>query len=147
MHPLPSSLARPLRSLAVLALAACGPAPAPPYTEIQAIYTQSCAVGTTSCHGSPAGRMGRFPPLTEGMSHAATVGVRSQQIDLPMITPGDPERSYLWHKINGTMGTLAACRAAGADCGSRMPMVGGGELTAAQLDLFRRWIAAGAPAQ
>jgi hypothetical protein len=88
---------------------------------------------------------GRFPVLVEGMSHAATVGVMSQQIAMPMVTAGNVERSYLWHKINGSMSTLAECRAMGADCGTRMPMVGGGELTAAQLDTFRRWIAGGAP--
>jgi hypothetical protein len=129
------------------AVAACGPPPAPAYSEVQAIYTQSCAVGTTSCHGSPAGRMARFPPLSDGASHAATVGVASQQIAMPMITPGNLEQSYLWHKINGTMSTLPLCRAAGADCGTRMPMVGGEVLTAAQLDTLRRWILAGAPSR
>lgn len=140
-------------SLVVMsALFACAPtgpatdsgvdAGAPSYAEIQGIYTTNCAVGR-SCHGMN----GRFPVLVDGMSHAATVGVTSMQIAMPMVTAGNVERSYLWHKINGTMSTLAECRAMGADCGTRMPMVGGGELSAAQLDTFRRWIAAGAPSR
>lgn len=134
------------------ALASCAPpgpagdsgvdAGVPAFAEIQMIYTTNCSVGR-SCHAAN----GRFPVLVTGMSHAATVGVMSMQIAMPMITPGNVERSYLWHKINGTMSTLAECRAMGADCGTRMPMVGGGELSAAQLDTFRRWIAAGAPSQ
>jgi hypothetical protein len=126
---------------AALGAAACGPPAPPPYAQIQQVYTESCAVGTRSCHAASA----RFPSLAEGMSHAATVNVNSQQIAMPMVTPGSLERSYLWHKINGTMATLAECRAAGADCGTRMPMVGGTALTEAQVDLFRRWILAGAP--
>jgi len=121
---------------------ACSPnVPTPPaYAEVQQIYSTSCSVGR-SCHGAN----GRFPVLLDGMSHAATVGVNSMQIAMPMVTAGSVERSYLWHKINGTMSSLAECRAAGADCGTRMPMVGGGELSATQLDTIRRWILAGAP--
>lgn len=118
---------------------ACGP---PPYSDVQRVYTSSCAIGR-SCHGS----VGVTPMLTEGMSHAATVNVNSTQIAMPLITPGSLERSYLWHKINGTMDALPECQGTAANCGSRMPMVGGVALDAAQIEAIRRWILAGAPAQ
>jgi hypothetical protein len=130
-----------LRLAALLSLASgaihCGP---PAYSEVQAVYTQSCAVGR-SCHGT----IGPSPVLAAGLSHASTVNVNATQIAMPLITPGSLERSYLWHKINGTMDTLPQCSM--ANCGSRMPMVGGGMLEPAQVETIRRWILAGAPAQ
>ena len=127
--------------LAALSLGAiaCGP---PPYSDVQRVYTSSCAIGR-SCHGS----IGVTPMLSEAMSHGATVNVNSTQISMPLITPGSLERSYLWHKINGTMDALPECQGTAANCGSRMPMVGGVALDAAQIETIRRWILAGAPAQ
>jgi len=123
-----------------IGLAHCGPAAPPAYREVQAIYTTSCAIGR-SCHGT----MGVQPVLVEGMSHAATVNVNATQIAMPLIAPGNPDNSYLWHKINGTMRSLPQCSM--RDCGARMPMVGGTALSDAQLDTIRRWILAGAPSQ
>ncbi|MDP3277038.1 MAG: hypothetical protein Q8Q09_17735 [Deltaproteobacteria bacterium] len=135
-----------LASLALsVTLIHCGEAP-PAYSEVQAILTSSCAVGNSSCHNSASG-MARFPGLAAAMTPASIVSVNSQQIAMPLVTPGSLERSYLWHKINGTMSTLSECRAMGADCGQRMPMVGGGELSMMQLDVIRRWILAGAPSR
>jgi hypothetical protein len=72
------------------------------------------------------------------------VGMMSQEVAVPLVTPGNPARSFLLHKVEGTMDTLAECRAMGADCGQRMPMVGGVQLSAAEVALIRDWINAGA---
>lgn len=131
-------------AIAILALALgsmhCGPAAPPAYSEVQAIYTTSCAVGR-NCHGT----IGAPPDLTAAMSRATTVNVNSAQITMPLVTPGNLQNSYLWHKINGTMSTLPQCSM--NNCGTRMPMVGGAALSDAQIDTIRRWILAGAPAQ
>lgn len=128
--------------IAALSMSAahCGPAAPPAYSEVQAIYTTSCAIGR-NCHGT----IGAPPVLMAGMSHAATVNVNATQITMPLVAPGNLNNSYLWHKINGTMSTLPQCSM--SNCGTRMPMVGGAALSDAQLDTIRRWILAGAPSQ
>ena len=51
------------------------------------------------------------------------------------VAPGDPDHSFLLRKL---LGQIAPAE------GSRMPLVGTPP-SAANLDLIRRWIAAGAP--
>lgn len=114
------------------------------YGAVQAIWNRSCAVGGASCHNAPTGK---FPVLAAGMSHGNLVGMMSQEIAMPLVTPGNAARSFLMHKVEGTMDTLAECRAMGADCGTRMPMVGGAALSAAEIETIRSWINAGAPMQ
>jgi hypothetical protein len=48
--------------------------------------------------------------------------------------PGNPDQSYLYKKITGAPDIV----------GSRMPLAGG-PLSAADIDLVRQWIQAGAP--
>jgi hypothetical protein len=100
------------------------------------IFTPSCA--TASCHG--AGGAGGLT-LTAGTSYASLVGVAAsnpvaRDAGLVRVMAGDPERSFLLRKLQGTL-------AAGE--GAQMPFVGS-RLPAASIDLVRRWIAAGAPA-
>src|SRR5439155_1016643 len=52
------------------------------------------------------------------------------------VAPGDPDRSFLLWKLEGTLGP---------DEGQSMPRVGA-QLPPTLIDLVRRWIAAGAPA-
>ena len=56
------------------------------------------------------------------------------------VSPGDPEASFLFRKLEGTLGL---------DEGTSMPQISsqvGGHLDRASIELVRRWIAAGAPA-
>jgi hypothetical protein len=66
--------------------------------------------------------------------HANLVNRPSTQVNLPLVAPGNPDGSYLMHKIEGRAGIV----------GVRMPQ-GMTPLTAAQIDAIRRWIQNGAP--
>ena len=97
------------------------------------VFTPTCAV--SGCHNGPAGNN-----LPAGMdltsadaSFANLVGVASRQQPLIMrVAAGDPDNSYLVHKIEGT-----------AASGQRMPL-GGGLLDQTVIDDIRLWIANGA---
>jgi len=98
------------------------------FSEIQArIFTPLCI----SHHGVSALDEGldlRFP-----QSYDNLVNVPSRQSTLMLVAPGNPEGSYLLHKLDGRPGI--------AD--DRMPP-GGPVLNQELLDLVRSWIAAGA---
>ena len=100
------------------------------------IFTPGCA--TLSCHG--AGNAGGMT-LAAGAAYANLVGVPPSNsaalaAGLLRVAPGDPDRSFLLRKLEGALGP---------DEGQPMPRVGA-QLPPALIDLVRRWIAAGAPA-
>ncbi len=136
-------------AVALVALAAaCGgteetPAPAPAtYAAVQAVLTRACAF--SSCHFTVA-RAGAGLRLGEADAYAALVRAPSTQVPrLMRVQPGDPAASWLMHKIDNTLSAVAECRAAGNTCGASMPERSE-LLPAAERDLIRRWIAAGAP--
>jgi hypothetical protein len=114
--------------------------PAPPsatFATLQRrIFTPSCAM--LSCHGAAAA--GGLD-LSGGAAFASLVGVPASNAvartaGLLRVAPGDPEASFLLRKLEGTLG---------AGEGDPMPRVGT-RLPTASIDLVRRWIAAGAPA-
>jgi hypothetical protein len=70
--------------------------------------------------------------------YANLVGVKSTQSPQLLIAPGNAENSYLYRKLLGT-------QAAAGGSGERMPF-GDAALDAAQIELIRRWIEAGAKA-
>ena len=75
--------------------------------------------------------------LIEGEAYETLLGEGSAQQDaLALVEPGEPELSYLWHKLAGTHLEV------GGE-GERMPK-GGEPLTVAQIDLVRAWIELGA---
>ncbi|MFT4626877.1 MAG: hypothetical protein ACI8PZ_005558 [Myxococcota bacterium] len=102
----------------------------PRHDDIQAIWQDRCR----GCH-TPA-----FPHsglvLIEG-GYEAIVGVPSEQIEGTLIAPGDPEGSYLLHKLRGT-------QVAAGGWGDTMPS-GRDPVDAAVLQTIETWIAAGAP--
>lgn len=122
-----------------LPLAGCERAPlvepepgAPTLAEVQAqVFTPSCAL--SGCHlgaGAPFGL-----DLSEGRAYTNTVGVRSGEVPaLFRIAPGDPDASYLVHKVEGREGIV----------GARMPL-GRPPLSEQRIALLREWIADGAP--
>lgn len=104
--------------------------------QIQPIFTSSCAL--SGCHGS-----GNLQPpekpmnLSAGQAYSNTVNVSSAQLgSMDRIEPGQPDRSYLVHKIQGTHLTVGGS-------GVRMP-ASGNFLSQSQIDLIRNWIAQGA---
>lgn len=128
--------------VAGLALSACdeklsdltGPTPnlQPTFSSIQSeILTPRCA----GCHtdiGRPA-PMGLV--LLDGRAHGNLVGVGARgRAGLIRVVPGDPENSYLIHKVEGR----------GGISGQRMPF-NGTPLTDGQILVIKRWIELGAP--
>jgi hypothetical protein len=61
---------------------------------------------------------------------------------MPYVTPGDPERSFLMHKLDGSLCAFDA-ECTDGSCGKPMPD-GNDALPAASRDAIRRWIAQGA---
>lgn len=82
-------------------------------------------------HGDQAAQAGL--DLSEGMSFEALVNAPSTQSALDLVEPGDPENSYLVHKIEGRAGIV----------GGTMPPIGD-PLSAEEIEAIRQWIAGGA---
>jgi hypothetical protein len=133
-----------------LAVASCdeklsdltGPTPnlQPTFTSIQQeIFNTTDASGRlacTNCHSNvgrnPSGGMTLLP----GVSYANLVGVASTgKPGAVRVIPGDPENSYIIHKLEGQSDIV----------GVRMPRGNGPFLTAGQILVIKRWIANGAP--
>jgi len=101
-------------------------------TQLQPIFNASC----TSAHCQDANQ----PQLnlTAGVAYTALVNVNSTQAgcaSYKLVLPGQPDQSYLIFKLAG-----------GGACftGSRIPKTGSA-LSLSQRQLFRDWIANGAP--
>jgi len=119
------------------------PGPRPPrgggdtFDTIQKkIFNTTCA--TPTCHGSAAASGGLN--LAAGASYGNLVRVpaenpAAQASNEIRVIPGNPDSSFLFEKLTGNIKPSE---------GVRMPLVGR-PLSAAELDLIRRWIAAGAP--
>jgi hypothetical protein len=60
-----------------------------------------------------------YPCADPQMAYRNLVGVPSREVDMSLVTPGDPEQSYLVHKLRGTHVTLTP--RAGERVGERMP--------------------------
>lgn len=118
-----------------------GPTPnlEPTFSSIQReIFNTTDAsgrLGCTQCHTD----IGRTPAqnltLTEGRAHGQLVGRASgQKPGATLVIPGDPDNSYLIHKLEGRPDIV----------GQRMPRTNGPFLTEGQISIIRRWIANGA---
>jgi len=119
-----------------------GPTPnlEPTFASIQhEIFNTTDASGRlacTNCHSNqgrtPSGGMN----LLEGLSYASLVGVASTgKPGAVRVIPGDPENSYIVHKLEGRSDIA----------GVRMPRGNGPFLTEGQMLVIKRWIANGAP--
>jgi hypothetical protein len=74
--------------------------------------------------------------LDPGTGYQRLVGPRStQKPEMALVEPGDPERSYLWLKLQHV-----------TEEGKGMPrtLTGSKKLRDSELDLYRRWIEGGA---
>jgi hypothetical protein len=99
-------------------------------STIQPILTDNCV----ACHQTGAAQQGLV--LEDGLAFAHLAGRQSREAPMPLVTPGQPEQSYLVLKLEGTH-----LSARGAD--ARMPL-GGAPLSDAELEAIRQWVAAGA---
>lgn len=106
--------------------------------DIQPIWDEHCV---DACH-EPGGEWGMFLDMS-GNAYDAIVNVAAPQLmSMNHITPGDPDMSYIWHKINGT-------QVAAGGSGLDMPKARLGMevtvMTDEQLQRIEDWINAGAP--
>jgi len=97
--------------------------------QLLPLLNRNCAV----CHMGE-GAQGDFSLYPE--PYRALVAAKSKQSDLPLVTPGSVESSYLYHKLMGTH------REAGGS-GALMPFQRDA-LSEQQLNAVSQWIAAGA---
>jgi hypothetical protein len=117
-----------------------GPTPnlQPTFSSIQQeIFNTTDSSGRlacVNCHTS----VGRVPAAgldLTGNAHARLVGVSSvQRPGVLRVAPGDPDNSYIVHKLEGRSDIV----------GGRMPRGAGPFLTDGQMLVIRRWIAEGA---
>ena len=102
-------------------------------TEIFNTTDSSGRLACINCHNATARPAGL--DLASTGAHARLVGVASvERPTLQRVTPGDPENSYLIHKLEGRPGIV----------GTRMPRGTGPFLTDGQMRIVRRWIELGA---
>jgi hypothetical protein len=116
-----------------------GPTPnlEPTFSSIQKeIFDTTDSSGRLACINCHNGRNPFVPGnLTAGNSYAALVNARSvEKPGLLRVAPGDPDNSYMVHKLEGGPNIV----------GERMPRGGGPYLTSGQMLVIRRWIAEGA---
>ena len=136
----------PWAALALLALAGCGGnghgldangrpigeggdgGIVPEFQSIQDhVFTPIC----TQCHAGASAPQGMS--LEEGRAYDMIVGVASEEVPALMrVAPGDPDNSYLFHKISGTQ-----------EVGDRMPL-DLPPLDAETIEAIRQWIEDGA---
>jgi hypothetical protein len=104
---------------------------APTLDDIQAdVFTPTCATG--GCHDDVT-RAGTLRLTTAEDSYDELVDVVSTCASRIRVVPGDPDASYLLHKLGDGP----------APCGTVMP-INAPALSAAELQDIRDWIAAGA---
>jgi hypothetical protein len=119
-----------------------GPTPSlePTFASVQKeIFETTDAAGRVACvncHTStgrnPSGGMN----LNHDVAYDSIVNAPSaRKPGAIRIIPGDPENSYLVHKVEGRAGIV----------GVRMPFAGAPFLTDGQILILKRWIANGAP--
>jgi hypothetical protein len=123
------------------------------------IFEATCSAGGSSCHGDPtvvsSGRpfLGYFDRRADAGAVASVlggiVGVKSSEDpSMNLVTPGDPEQSFLMHKMDGDQCTLVAeCMVPGSyrpNCGVFMPYQAPSVLDVSVRDVVRRWIKQGA---
>lgn len=104
--------------------------------DIQPVFSGSCAF--SGCHGDNANPAQKPMALLAGQAYDNIVGVSSAELPgMDRIEPGEPDESYLIHKIQGTQGTVGGS-------GDRMPL-GSAPLAPSTIELIRQWVEDGAP--
>jgi len=106
---------------------------------VQAILARDCALG--GCHLRAPGAGDLVLDVSSTAWRGALLGVAAQQNPaMALVTPGDPDHSWLAVKISGEFCGMACDLALG--CGAQMPF--GSPLSEADRATIVAWIAAGA---
>ena len=121
---------------AVICIAAAGgvasgggnPRPVSFEADVQPIFDENCV----TCHQSSGAPQGLV--LEDGQSWGSLLHGRSAESKLALVVPGNPDESYLFHKLAGTQ----------ARTGSGAQMPPGDPLAPDKVAIVQRWIAAGA---
>jgi hypothetical protein len=101
--------------------------------DVQPILTTSCAL--SGCHAGANPQEGQN--LSDGQTFSNVVNVASNELPtMDRVQPGQPDSSYLVHKIQGTHLQIGGS-------GERMPL-GRSALSASEIALIRAWIQEGA---
>jgi hypothetical protein len=108
--------------------------PQAPWTTVQPLLTETCAIVT--CHGPPIAEAD-MDLSTPELVATSLRRIPSTESPLLRILPGRPSGSYLWHKLQGTQDGVGGS-------GETMPKEG--TLTPEQIDQIRAWILEGSPA-
>lgn len=114
----------------LLAAFAVSQAPRSYKTDVEPIFVKECS----DCHGGERPKKGL--DLSADKGFANLVGKRSTEVpELLLVAPGDPENSYLWHKLQHT-----------AKEGKGMPrgVFSSRKLPEKELQVIRQWIEQGA---
>jgi hypothetical protein len=119
-----------------------GPTPTlePTFASIQSqVFESTDAAGRSACTRCHT-NVGRNPSgglnLAHDFAYDQLVNVPSRnKAGAVRVVPGDPENSYLIHKVEGRPGIV----------GNQMPNGGPPFLSAGQILILRRWIEIGAP--
>jgi hypothetical protein len=148
----------------------CGSAPVSFQSDVVPVFAASCTSSST-CHGQTNNAFAENLYLgqdddagTDGSSESGAVYAEllaDRSLEDPsmnLVTAGDLEDSYLWHKVNGDQNTdptvMSGCQPAAtgsspcsdcvsaAPCGVQMPF--SGSLDPAAACIIRSWIAQGA---
>lgn len=109
---------------------ACDPPMMVSWAAIETIIDDHCVTG---CH-EPGGEDASLD-LSDG-AYFAIYGVASSQSLFSLVEAGSHEESYLWHKVNGSQGSVGGS-------GSRMPR-GVEPLVQEEIDMIADWIDGGA---
>jgi hypothetical protein len=118
-------------------------------SQVMPIFNANC--GATNCHGNGASSQGNLFLGSEtakgsdsSMVRKGLIGTAGVELALlPLVTPGDPTKSYLMHKLDGDQ-CLYNAQCANMTCMAEMPSGLGHPLPVANRDTIRRWIAQGA---
>lgn len=103
------------------------------------VFTPNCS----GCHGNSGGMTITGGAVTNEQVHAELLapaeaaGATGDSVGLNRVEPGEPDNSYLIHKLQGEPGILGTP-------GGRMP-AGGDPLDAGLIQMVRDWITFGAP--
>jgi|GEM_PF-946657 len=126
-------------------------------SQIKPVFAASCGIAGGTCHGNPQNSMmGLFLGSPDGGTDPATIvnGIvdkpTTEEPQMDIVKAGDPDHSYLVHKMIGDQGMFdSECAKSNTSlnppCGLSMPWGNGCiDMTPATIDTVRRWIAQGA---
>ena len=120
-------------AIAIASDAASAEAPVSYKTQIQPLLNAQCVF----CHVTGAENGGLN--LGGKAAYKSLVDAPSTESKLLRVAPGKPDESYLMHKLKGTHLSVGGS-------GDPMPKTDPPRLLeAAQIEMFRKWIAQGAP--